>query len=106
MPSRRADIYTIWRNSLRDERPELYNLLSDNLEKNIVILEDNSMDMLFDDSLTYDAETEECFFGINLSDTPLIRQAGFGNRFIWVLSRIHLVLILLWTIYGICLMSS
>ncbi len=64
---------------LREEDPGLYSLLSSDLEKNIVILEDNSMDMLFDTSLTYSAKTEESFYGIDLSRTELIRQAGFGE---------------------------
>lgn len=64
---------------LREKNPELYSLLSDDLAKNIVILEDNSMDMLFDTSLVYSAQTEEAFYGIDLSRTALISQAGFGE---------------------------
>lgn len=64
---------------LREEDPGLYGLVSSELEKNIIILEDNSMDMLFDDSLTYSAKTEEAFYGIDLSHTKLIRQAGFDE---------------------------
>ena len=64
---------------LREKNPELYSLLSDDLAKNIVILEDNSMDMLFDTSLVYSAQTEESFYGIDLSRTALISQAGFGE---------------------------
>ena len=61
------------------EDPGLYDLVSSQLEKNIVILEDNAMDMLFDDSLTYSAKTREAFYGIDLSRTKLIRQAGFSD---------------------------
>lgn len=61
------------------EDPGLYDLVSSQLEKNIVILEDNAMDMLFDDSLTYSAKTKEAFYGIDLSRTKLIWQAGFSE---------------------------
>ena len=64
---------------LRSENPGLYELLSSDLVGNIVILEDNSMDMLFDPSLAYSAETKEAFYGIDLSRTSLIGQAGFGE---------------------------
>ena len=64
---------------LDEEDPGLYDLLSSDLVKNIVILEDNSMDMLFDTSLTYSAETKEACYGIDLSHTVLISQAGFDE---------------------------
>ena len=45
----------------------------------MVILEDNADDLALDDSVEYTAVTREALYGLDLSDTPLIRQAGFED---------------------------
>ncbi len=62
---------------LSEHHPDLYESLKPALVKNIVILEDNAEDCVLDDSITYTAVTEEANFGLDLSETALIRQAGF-----------------------------
>ncbi len=59
--------------------PELYRTLQSALVDNIVILEDNADDMALDDSLSYSAVTEEHRFGLDLSGSPYIGQAGFED---------------------------
>lgn len=56
---------------------DLYETVKDNLVTNITILEDNATDLQFDSSIAYQAVTEEHYYGIDLSDTRLIRDAGF-----------------------------
>lgn len=65
---------------LSAEDPELYRALEPALVSNIVILEDNADDMALDDSLAYSAVTQEHRFGLDLSESPYIGQAGFGDR--------------------------
>lgn len=57
----------------------LYDTIQQDLAVNIVILEDNQEDLLFDSSVSYCAVTEEHDYGIDLSRTRLIRNAGFGE---------------------------
>lgn len=64
---------------LSEHAPDLYESLKPNLVSNVVILEDNADDLALDDSIEYSAVTEEAFFGLNLSEAPLIRQAGFED---------------------------
>lgn len=64
---------------LSAEDPELYQALEPALVSNIVILEDNADDMALDDSLSYSAVTQEHRFGLNLSESPYIGQAGFED---------------------------
>ncbi len=59
--------------------PDLYEKLKPYLVTNISILEDNSMDLYFDDSATYTAKTEKHAMGLDLSGSPLISQAGFED---------------------------
>lgn len=59
--------------------PVLHEQLSELLVDNIVILEDNSDDMVLDNSLAYSAVTETHAFGLDMSKTGLIRQAGFED---------------------------
>lgn len=56
---------------------DLYNHLKSDLINNIIILEDNANDLIFDPSISYYAITEEHRFGLDLSHTKLIQQAGF-----------------------------
>lgn len=64
---------------LSEKSPSLYECLSDDLVNGMVILEDNSSDLLFDDSISYRAVTEEYPMGLVLSNSPFIRQAGFED---------------------------
>ena len=45
----------------------------------MVILEDNADDLALDDSIEYSAVTREALFGLDLSQIPLIRRAGFED---------------------------
>lgn len=63
--------------SVRD--PELYQTLKPSLTTNIIILEDNKDDMVLDSALAYTAVTEEHHFGLNISETSYIQQAGFDD---------------------------
>lgn len=64
---------------LSDSDPALYESLKPALVSNIVILEDNADDLALDPSLPYQALTEEHCYGLDLSGTRLIRQAGFED---------------------------
>lgn len=64
---------------LSAEDPDLYRALESALVSNIVILEDNADDMVLDDSISYSAVTQEHRFGLDLSESPFIGQAGFGD---------------------------
>lgn len=59
------------------KNPALYHSIKSNFVNNIVILEDNSIDLALDSSISYHAITEEHPFGLNLSHTKLIQQAEF-----------------------------
>ncbi len=59
--------------------PDLHEALKHDLAGNIVILEDNADDLALDPSLPYRAVTQEHFYGLDLSGTKLIRQAGFTD---------------------------
>lgn len=58
---------------------DLYKTLKPALVSNIIILEDNADDLALDPSLPYQAVTQEHFYGLDLSETNLIRQAGFKD---------------------------
>lgn len=62
---------------LSAEDQKLYERLKPYLILNTYILEDNSIDLYFDDSLTYQAQTEEYLMGIDLSASPMVKKAGF-----------------------------
>lgn len=53
--------------------------LSGSLEKGTVILRDNDVEHLLDESVPYQADTEEVVNGILISGFPLIKQAGFSG---------------------------
>lgn len=55
----------------------LYHTVQSDLAANIFILEDNSAECQFDTSVSYYALTEEHCYGINLSRTEFIGNAGF-----------------------------
>ena len=56
---------------------ELYEAVKPDLVTNITILEDNAIECQFDTSLSYYAVTDEHYYGIDLSRTELIGNAGF-----------------------------
>lgn len=62
---------------LLQTNPALYETVKSNLVSNLFILEDNSIERQLDTSLPYQAITEEHYYGIDLSDTKLIQNAGF-----------------------------
>ena len=62
---------------LPQEDSGLYNAIKPDLAANIVILEDNQEELMFDSSASYHAVTEEHYYGIDLSRTTLIDSAGF-----------------------------
>lgn len=64
---------------LSDQDAALYNRLKPYLATNTIILEDNSIDLQFDSSLTYEAVTEEYPVGLDLSKADLIHRAGFDD---------------------------
>lgn len=57
--------------------PILYEQIKSDLAYNIVILEDNTNDRILDKSIPYSALMEEHPFGLDISQTPFIRQSGF-----------------------------
>lgn len=64
---------------LSEHAPDLHEALKQNLTNNVVILEDNADDLALDNSIEYSAVTREALFGLNLSQIPLIRRAGFED---------------------------
>lgn len=56
---------------------ELYQDCRELLRDNIVILEDNSEEAALDHSLSYTAETAEYPMALDISRTPLLKDAGF-----------------------------
>lgn len=64
---------------LSQKDPSLYDQLKDDLVSGIVILEDNSNERIFDDTIPYSAVTEEHSLGLELSRSSFIRQAGFSD---------------------------
>lgn len=59
--------------------PDLYSILKPDLVENIVILKDNADDLALDASVSYTAVTEEHCFGLDMSGTAYICQAGFSD---------------------------
>jgi len=62
---------------LAEQAPALHRQLAPYFVTNTVILEDNSKDLLLDDSAIYHAKTQEYPMGLDLSDSPLIQKGGF-----------------------------
>lgn len=65
---------------LRESSPDTFEELKPYLVSNVTILEDNSDDLLADDSLPYQAVTEEYPMGLNVSRNGLLEQAGFRDN--------------------------
>lgn len=61
------------------EHTPLYETLKPYFAENTVILKDNSLDLYFDETAIYDAETETHVMGIDLSGSPVIQKAGFRD---------------------------
>ncbi len=57
----------------------LYQTLCPYFTENTVILEDNSLDLYFNDTDVYQAETKTYPMGIDLSASPVIQKAGFSD---------------------------
>ena len=64
---------------LKDSAPDMLDELKPYLITNTSILEDNSEEMLADDSLSYEAVTEEFPMGLDVSQRGLFKQAGFED---------------------------
>lgn len=64
---------------LQDLSPDTFDTLKPYLVTNTSILEDNSEDLLADSSLPYQAVTEEYPMGLNVSQTGILKQAGFND---------------------------
>lgn len=76
--SQNGYLYNI-ENLLQDSAPDMMKELKPCLATNTVILEDNSEDLLADDSLSYQAETKEYPMGLDMSQKGLFKQAGFED---------------------------
>lgn len=63
--------------SQTDEK--VYQLLSKYLQTNTVILEDNAIDLYLDDSVTYTAQTAEYPMGLDISNSPYIKNANMSG---------------------------
>ena len=64
-------------NFLLQADPILYETIKQDFVENIIILEDNLIELQLDPSVAYHAITEEHYYGIDLSNTALIHDAGF-----------------------------
>lgn len=64
---------------LQQTDSDLYHTIKQYFVRNIIILEDNSIELQFDSSISYHAITEEHSYGIDLSYTELIHNAGFAE---------------------------
>jgi len=64
---------------LSGEKPDLLEAVKPDLVNNIFILEDNSADRIFDQSIPYTALTEEHLFGLDVSHRGFIGRAGFED---------------------------
>lgn len=62
---------------LQDSAPDAFTRLKPFLATNVSIIEDNSDDLMLDDSLTYQAVTEEYPMGLDVSRKGLFKEAGF-----------------------------
>ncbi|MDO4634016.1 MAG: hypothetical protein Q4B01_09190 [Eubacteriales bacterium] len=57
--------------------PELLDRITPNLVRGTIILEDNAIDLLFDETATYEAVTEDSICGLDLSTSPFFKDSGF-----------------------------
>lgn len=62
---------------LSEADPELYEDCRGLLQENIVILEDNAEEAALDRSVSYTAKTEAYPMALEISHTPLLKDAGF-----------------------------
>lgn len=62
---------------LSEADPELYRECKEMLRDNIEILEDNAEEAALDDSVEYAAETEEYPMALEVTQTALLKDAGF-----------------------------
>lgn len=65
---------------LAEEAPALHQQLEPYFVTNIEILEDNSEELILDNSAVYHAETTEYLMGLDLSDSPIIKKGGFQEK--------------------------
>jgi hypothetical protein len=61
---------------LSAEDPELYETVKSDLENNILIVEDNTDDILLDSSIEYEAVTEEHPFALSLSGSDFFSESS------------------------------
>lgn len=64
---------------LSETDPKLYQNCRELLRENIVILEDNAEEAALDSSVEYIAETEEYPMALDVTQTPLLEEAGFTD---------------------------
>lgn len=62
---------------LSEAEPALYTDCRELLRENIEILEDNAEEAALDRSVSYTAETEKYSAALDISQTPLLKEAGF-----------------------------
>lgn len=73
---------------LEKEAPDLLEDLRPQLISNTVILKDNALDAQLDDSVTYNAVTDEYPMGIDLTRSPLIPERGItGTLYLGIISN-------------------
>ena len=67
---------------------ELYEQLESALTTNIIIQDNNSSELNLDESASYTAEIEEGLYGLDLSGSSLIQEAGFdGTLYLGVIEN-------------------
>ena len=78
MPFHKTGISVILKNYSHNDN-ELYQEISPFLQTNTVILKDNSIDLYFDDSIAYSAQTEEYPMGLDISQFSCIKDAHLNG---------------------------
>jgi len=68
-----------WRSGVGAIHEDLYGRVSDQMCENTVILSENEIEHLLDESVPYEAVTEEVVNGIILSDFPLFSRAELSG---------------------------
>lgn len=73
---------------LQQKNPGLYKEVSPFLQTNTEILNDNSIDIYLDPSVTYSAETKEYPMGLDISESVYLKNAGMnGTVYLGVISN-------------------
>ena len=73
---------------LIEEDPGLYETLQSQLVTGTVILEDNAVDAMADDAVTYNAVTDEYPMGVDLTSSPHVPEGGIsGTLYLGVISN-------------------